>query len=136
MAEVFTQVLNESNNTLTDTVSLDKTLTSNILNEISIPTVDINITYSELESNIAILKDALNTIRNSWNGITKINIHRLNRSWVGDDCAAYIEKVQSMDANVNNATLAIELLIRTYEKAKNQILEQQNKITSTINSVE
>lgn len=100
------------------------------------PTIDIDITYSELENNIATLKAAVNTIRTNWNGVNKTNINKLSGSWAGDDCAAYIKKVQDMDGQVNNAVDALNLLIETYEKARDQISEQQSKITSKITDVD
>ena len=100
------------------------------------PTIDIDITYSELESNIATLKSAVNTIKTNWDGVNKTNIAKLNNSWAGDDCAAYIKKVQAMDGQVNNAVEALNLLIETYEKARDQIKEQQSKITSKIADID
>ena len=100
------------------------------------PIVDIDITNSELESNIATLKAAVKTIKTNWEGVNKTNLTKLTNSWVGDDCAAYIKKVKDMDGQVGNAVEALNLLIETYEKARDQIAEQQSKITSKITSID
>ena len=100
------------------------------------PSIDIDISYSELESNISILKGAVKTIQSNWDGVMKNNINKLSNSWAGDDCSAYIEKVKKMDTQVSNSVEALNLLIDTYQKAKDEIASQQNKITSKITNID
>ncbi len=98
-------------------------------------TVDLNISFRELESNIATLKSALSTLKSNWQGVTKTNIAKLQSSWVGDDCATYITKVSNMNKQVNNAMSAIELLIKTYERARDRVLEQQKAAEQAIRNI-
>ena len=96
---------------------------------------DINISVSEIKSNITVLKSAVNTIKSNWEGVTKTNVAKLNNSWAGDDCAAYIEKVNEMDKQVNTSVDALNLLINTYQKALDQLTESQSKIASSIKNM-
>lgn len=99
------------------------------------PTVDLNISFRDLESNIATLKSALSTLKSNWQGVTKTNIAKLQSSWAGDDCAAYITKVSNMNKQVSNAMNAIELLIKTYERARDRVLEQQRTTEQVIRNI-
>jgi len=95
---------------------------------------DINITYNQLEENISVLKNAINTLKDSWDGATKANINTLNNSWVGADCAAYTEKLTSMDNKVHNTIDSLDLLCSTYEKAKQMVQDRQTDVINTINN--
>ena len=105
-------------------------------------TVDLNISFRDLENdiikiegNIATLKSALSTLKSNWQGVTKTNIAKLQSSWAGDDCAAYITKVSNMNKQVSNAMNAIELLIKTYERARERVLEQQRATEQAIRNI-
>lgn len=97
--------------------------------------VDIDITYDQLEQNIAMLKKSISSLKSSWDGETKRNVDILNNSWVGQDCVAYTERLTSMDGKVQNAISALELLCNTYEKASDMIRDNQNQVASSINNM-
>ena len=101
-----------------------------------VTTPDLNITYSQLEENIASLNKAISTLTQSWDVQTKKNIDTLNNSWVGADCEAYTKKVLSMDKRVKNAITALKLLRDTYVKAKDMVSETQTSTLKSINSIE
>lgn len=95
---------------------------------------DINITYSQLEENIESLRNAINTLKSSWNDETKSNISIINGSWAGTDCSEYTKKLSNMDTKVQNTISALELLCSTYEKARNMVKDNQTKtVTSIVN---
>ncbi len=97
--------------------------------------IDINITYSQLEENINMLKKSISTLKSSWDGETKRNIDTLNNSWVGQDCTAYTSKLMNMDSKVQNTISALELLCSTYEKARDMIRDNQSQVASSINNM-
>ena len=96
---------------------------------------DINITYSQLEENITTLREAINTLKSSWNGETKNNISIINGSWAGTDCAEYTKKLSNMDTKVQNTISALELLCNTYEQARDMVKDNQAKTVSSIISL-
>ena len=96
---------------------------------------DIDISYDELESNIALLKEATKTLSSNWSQIINTNIATIKNSWAGADCETYINKVTNLDSKVQNAMAALELMTSTYEQAKNLMQEEQSKITSTLNNL-
>ena len=93
---------------------------------------DINITYGQLEDNIATLKKAITNLKNSWSNETKKNISILDNSWVGSDCSAYTAKLTKMDSKVQGTIDALELLCSTYENARDMVIENQKNVTSSI----
>lgn len=97
---------------------------------------DISITYEQLEQNIANLKQAIASLRNSWSNQTKKNLDTLNNSWVGDDCRRYTFKLGKMDKRVNDTISALELLCRTYEQARDMVKDQQMSTISSIASLD
>ena len=99
-------------------------------------TTDINITYEQLEQNIANLKQAISTLRDSWSNQTKSNLDTLNNSWVGDDCRKYTYKLGKMDKRVNDTISALELLCKTYEQARDMVKEQQMNTISSISNLD
>ena len=96
---------------------------------------DINITFSQLEENIATLKKAIASLKSSWDGETKKNLSTLDNSWVGQDCAAYTAKLTNMDGKVQNTISALELLCSTYEKARDMVKESQSTTISSISNM-
>ena len=96
---------------------------------------DLNITFSQLEENIATLKKAISSLRNSWDVETKKNINTLNGSWVGADCAEYTNKLSNMDKKVQNTISALELLCSTYEQARDMVKESQANAISSIRGI-
>jgi len=97
---------------------------------------DIDITYTQIEENIATLKKTINSLKNTWEVESKKNITRLQNSWAGEDCKAYTSKLTKMDTKVSNTISALELLCSTYEQARDMIKETQGKTISAINNVE
>lgn len=97
---------------------------------------DISITYEQLEQNIANLKQAIASLRESWTNQTKKNLDTLNNSWVGDDCRRYTFKLGKMDKRVNDTISALELLCRTYEQARDMVKDQQMSTISSIASLD
>ena len=93
---------------------------------------DIDITFDQLERNIAILRKAIANLKNSWSNETKKNIAKLDNSWVGPDCAAYTQKLTKMNSKVQNTISALELLCSTYERARDMVIENQRSVTSSI----
>ncbi len=98
--------------------------------------VDIDISLEELESNIKTLKEAVNTIETNWSGVINTNVKKLTNAWVGNDCAVYTRKLKNMDVKVSNSIKALNLLIQTYQKARDQIVEKQKTIASKISNME
>ena len=96
---------------------------------------DINISFAQVEAIVTQLQKGLNSLKSNWTGVTNTNISKLEASWVGKDCQAYIEKVKNMDKKVNNTIAAIELLIKTYNTAINQIKQSQATVASTIANI-
>ena len=101
---------------------------------VNITNPDINITYNQLEENIAFLKKAISDLKQSWNETTKNNLTTINNSWAGADCAAYTAKLTNMDNKVQKTISSLELLCTTYEKARDMVQEKQNSIISSINN--
>ena len=98
-------------------------------------TGDINISYQQLEENIATLKSAIQQLKDSWNTETKNNINKIKNSWAGEDCKAYIDRLNTMDMSVQRSISALELLCNTYEKARNMISDTVKKSSSAINNI-
>ena len=96
---------------------------------------DIDISYAEMENNIAVLKESINTLSSNWNQLINTNVSTIKNSWAGKDCEVYIDKVLKLDSKVKNAISALELLANTYEQAKNQMQEQQAKVAGTLNNL-
>ena len=94
--------------------------------------VDINISYNELESNLSRLKSGLNNLKSNWEGVIQTNIAKLEQSWIGDDCSAYITKLKESDTKVKKSIEAIQLLITTYTQALEVIKANQASVTNTI----
>ena len=96
---------------------------------------DLDITYKQLEENIATLKKSIASLKNAWETETKKNLTKLDNSWVGDDCASYTSKLTNMDKKVTNTIAALELLCSTYEQARDMVKESQLKAISKIDSI-
>ena len=96
---------------------------------------DINITYSQIEENIATLESAIKKLKDSWETETKKNLAKLNNSWIGKDCIAYTSKLTSMDKKVKNTISALELLCSTYKRARDMIQDKQIDVTNLINNI-
>ena len=116
-----------------DDVNMSKPILDNQLYEVARP--DINISFDQISENVAILRKAIDTLKNSWNKETKNNINKLNSSWVGSDCAEFIDKLLEMDKPIQNTIAALELLCSTYEKAKEMIQDNQSGTASAIRNI-
>lgn len=99
------------------------------------PGQDLNITYNQLEENIATLKKSISKLKQSWEVETKRNLNTLDNSWVGQDCASYTAKLNNMDKKVENTIAALELLCSTYEQARDMVKDSQSKTISSIESI-
>ena len=99
------------------------------------PGQDLNITYNQLEENIATLKKSISSLKQSWEVETKRNLNTLDNSWVGQDCASYTAKLNNMDKKVENTIAALELLCSTYEQARDMVKDSQSKTISSIESI-
>lgn len=100
-----------------------------------IGTGDLNVTYEQLEENIATLKKAINSLKNSWGTETNKNLATIENSWVGNDCKEYTEKLRNMDKKVTNTISALELLCSTYEKARDMVQQNETKAISSIQNI-
>ena len=100
-----------------------------------LPGEDLNITYNQLEENIATLKKSISKLKQSWEVETKRNLNTLDNSWVGQDCASYTAKLNNMDKKVENTIAALELLCSTYEQARDMVKDSQSKTISSIESI-
>ena len=97
---------------------------------------DINITYSQLEENISLLKNSISSLKSSWNDGTKKNLDTLDNSWVGPDCAEYTSKLNKMDKKVQNTISALELLCSAYEEARDMMKDSQRNVLTSINNID
>ena len=97
--------------------------------------MDLNITYNQLEENIATLKNSISKLKDSWSNETQKNIATLDNSWVGEDCTAYTSKLTSMDNKVQKTISALELLCSTYEKARDMIKDNQSSVMASIDNL-
>jgi len=102
---------------------------------VTVPGQDLNITYNQLEENIATLKQSISKLKQSWEVETKRNLNTLDNSWVGQDCASYTAKLKNMDTKVVNTIAALELLCSTYEQARDMVKDSQSKTISSIESI-
>ena len=100
-----------------------------------VPGPDINLSYKEIEENIATLKSAISTLKTSWDGETKTSVNKLKNSWAGDDCSEYVSKLLGMDKSVQNTISALELLCSTYEQARDMMAESQKATISAIKDI-
>ncbi len=96
------------------------------------PGADLDITYAQLEDNIATLKKAIEALKSSWNGEIKRNIDKINSSWIGKDCATYTSKLSNMDGKVQKTVQALELLCSTYEKARDMVASSKKQVTNAV----
>ena len=100
------------------------------------PITDISITYDQLEDNIAQLKEAINSLKSTWQVDAKKNIKTLEDSWVGAECSEYTTKLIKMDKKVNNTISALELLCSTYEQARDMLKDNQMYVMNSIKSID
>ncbi|MBR2827839.1 MAG: hypothetical protein IKE70_01225 [Bacilli bacterium] len=102
----------------------------------TVSSVDVNVTYSQMEEMINNLKKSVALLKYSWDGQIKSCINRLNASWVGNDCKEYSEKLTNMNTKVHNTISALELLCSTYEQARDVIKETQNTAMTSISNLQ
>lgn len=100
------------------------------------PITDISITYDQLEDNIVQLKEAINSLKSTWQVDAKKNINTLENSWVGAECKEYTTKLTKMDKKVNNTISALELLCSTYEQARDMLKDNQMYVMNSIKSID
>ena len=100
-----------------------------------VPAPDINLSYKEIEENIATLKSTISTLKTSWDGETKNGVNKLKNSWAGEDCSEYVSKLLGMDKSVQNTISALELLCSTYEQARDMMAVSQKATISAIKNI-
>ena len=96
---------------------------------------DINLSYEQLEENIATLETSVSTLKKSWDGETKKAIQTLENSWAGKDCAEYTKKLSGMDKSVQNTIAALELLLTAYKSARDMVSASQAKSVTAIKNI-
>ncbi len=96
-----------------------------------------NIYFSadKLISNKNGLNGVARDMRNAWNSIKNTELVNMKNSWAGSDAQAYIDKINALDAKVNAAIDAINLLSRTFDSAAKKLEETQRNATSTLNNI-
>lgn len=96
---------------------------------------DINVSFSQLESNISTLKETISSLRSSWDDGVKKNLDSISDSWVGADCEAYLAKLSKMDNKVHGTVSALELLCNAYERTRDILKDNQADLVSTIDKI-
>ena len=94
--------------------------------------IDIDITYNEIENIVKSLKKSIDELKSNWESVINTDIGKLQGTWIGQDCATYIDKVLKMKTKVNNALDALKVLSETYEKSAEQIKLKQNEIAKSL----
>ena len=99
------------------------------------PVVTLLLSPEQLAENTRVLREASQSIKDSWNEINTKQIAELENSWAGKDAAAYIDKVRSCDKKIVATCDAIEILAKTFEKASNKLNETQNELTNYVSTI-
>ena len=97
--------------------------------------VTLLLSPEQLAENTRVLREASQSIKDSWNEINTKQIAELENSWAGKDAAAYIDKVRSCDKKIVATCDAIEILAKTFEKASNKLNETQNELTNYVSTI-
>jgi uncharacterized protein YukE len=96
---------------------------------------NITMSVDQITEIVSKLQKSSNEIESIWNSINSTEIQKIKESWIGKDCDAYISKLQEVGQDMQKALKAQRLLASTFEKAKAQVLETQNSITSKISGM-
>ncbi len=91
---------------------------------------NIVMSLEEIDEIVSKLKQASDEIEHIWESIQTKEITRIKEVWRGKDSEAYLNKFQTLDIDVTNALKAQRLLAATFEKARNQVTEAQNKVVT------
>ena len=95
----------------------------------------IEMSVDQITDIVKKLNDSSAEIERIWNSVKNSDVQRLQQSWVGKDCDAYINKVLDMDAEIQKALKVQRLLGATFESAKNEIVSVQDDIASKASSL-
>ena len=74
------------------------------------------VSISDVEEIIPKLRSVSEQLKTSWSSTLNSTISKLENSWAGDDAKVYIERVKSMDPQVDKVCQAIDLLAQSYQK--------------------
>ena len=91
---------------------------------------NISISVEQIGDIVSKLQTSSNEIEKLWYTINSTDITHIQQCWKGSDCDAYIEKIQELDSEIKKALKAQRLLASTFDSAKNQILDAQNRVAS------
>ena len=95
----------------------------------------ISLSLDEMNSIITKIGTSKDDIATSWNSIKTEDVEAIKASWAGADCDAYINKVMEMDAQMQNAIGALELLANTYGNARDEILRTQQSVADSVGNL-
>ena len=95
----------------------------------------IEMSVDQITDIVKKLNDSSTEIERIWNSVKNSDVQRLQQSWVGKDCDAYITKVLDMDTEIQKALKVQRLLASTFNSAKEEIVNVQEDITSKANSL-
>ena len=74
------------------------------------------LSLSDIEEMIPKLRQASTDLRDTWSKTINSTLAKIENSWAGDDAKVYIERVKSMDPQVDKVCQAIDLLAQSYQK--------------------
>lgn len=77
----------------------------------------ISLSIEDIKAIVTKLNKSCEEIETTWNSVKNEDIKELQSSWTGDDCTAYISKINDMDTKVKNAIQAQKLLAAAYDNA-------------------
>ena len=74
------------------------------------------LSLSDIEEMIPKLRQASTDLKDVWSKTINSTVAKIENSWDGDDAKVYIERVKSMDPQVDKVCQAIDLLAQSYQK--------------------
>lgn len=95
----------------------------------------ISLSLEQVSSIVTKINSASEQISTNWNSIKSEDLAKIRSSWAGNDCEAYIKKVEEMDSDMQKAIQALNLLAQTYQKVQQSITTTQEKITSAVSGL-
>ena len=93
--------------------------------------INMKVSIESLVQSKVKLDAAANGLDTIWRAILA-QVDAISTSWVGPDAKAYTDKLTNMGPKVDAALNALKKLSSTYEKALDEIEENQNKIKSEL----
>lgn len=94
-------------------------------------TTNLSVNIEGITMNQVKIQSAASSLDTLWRAI-QAQISAIDESWVGQDAKVYTDKLSKMSPKIEAAVNSLKAIDRTYEKALNEIQENQKRVINDI----